>query len=236
MSGPAGASVCTVAAVDDAPVVVLTYDDGPHPEGTPAVLDALAEASVTATFFVLLSRARRRPDLLSRIVAAGHEVALHGLDHTRLDSYEPAVALDRQVRGREELEQLVGAGVRWYRPPYGGQSVASWSATLEAGLTPVIWSVVLEDWVTTPLDVLVSRGVAAGAGDVVLAHDGFADAVDGSPDPDAVEPAIDKGALSRGILAGLLGRGLRPVSLGDAVALGTPVLRPWLSPRDGPDA
>ncbi|MFN8074584.1 MAG: polysaccharide deacetylase family protein [Kineosporiaceae bacterium] len=228
--GTAGASLCTV----DAPgTVVMTYDDGPHPEGTPAVLDALAEASVSATFFVLLSRARRRPDLLARIVDAGHEIALHGLDHTRLDSYAPSVALDRQVRGREELEQLAGAPVRWYRPPYGGQSVASWSATLEAGLTPVVWSVVLEDWVTAPLDVLVGRGVGAVAGDVVLAHDGFADAIDGSPDLDAVEPEIDKGELSRGILAGLRSRGLRPVSLGDAVALGAPVLRPWLSPAAG---
>ena len=64
--------------------VALTFDDGPHPEGTPAVLEALAAGGATATFFVVGEQVRRRPELVQRIVAAGHEVALHGDRHVLL--------------------------------------------------------------------------------------------------------------------------------------------------------
>ena len=75
----------------DEPVVVLTYDDGPTAE-TPAVLEALADVGATATFFVLLTRVRRTPGLLADVRDAGHEIALHGADHRRLTTLEPATA------------------------------------------------------------------------------------------------------------------------------------------------
>jgi peptidoglycan/xylan/chitin deacetylase (PgdA/CDA1 family) len=70
--------------------VVLTYDDGPHPQVTPALLEALARAEVSATFFVLLTRARQCPDLLQAISGAGCEIGLHGPDRTRLIGLPPS--------------------------------------------------------------------------------------------------------------------------------------------------
>ena len=64
-----------------APGVALTFDDGPHPEGTPAVLEALARAGARATFFVVGEQVQRRPALVAEIAAAGHVVALHGYRH-----------------------------------------------------------------------------------------------------------------------------------------------------------
>ena len=81
-------------------VVALTYDDGPDPENTPAVLDALAAFGATATFFVLADRAEKHPELLRRIVAEGHDVGLHGEDHTRLSTLSAREALTRIRRGR----------------------------------------------------------------------------------------------------------------------------------------
>src|SRR5690606_32118384 len=65
-------------------VFALTYDDGPDPDSTPRVLDALRRHGAVATFFVLTEAARRHPDVLRRIVDEGHEIALHGSDHRSL--------------------------------------------------------------------------------------------------------------------------------------------------------
>src|ERR1700749_4995896 len=61
--------------------VAVTFDDGPHPEGTPAVLEGLAAAGARATFFLVGEQVQRRPELAARIVAEGHLVALHGYRH-----------------------------------------------------------------------------------------------------------------------------------------------------------
>jgi peptidoglycan/xylan/chitin deacetylase (PgdA/CDA1 family) len=99
--------------------VALTFDDGPHPETTRRVLQLLAEAGATATFFVLGDKAERHPDVVREIAAAGHEVALHGYSHDRLYSLRSV----RRVRA--DLERGVAAldacGVRplLFRPPVG---------------------------------------------------------------------------------------------------------------------
>src|SRR4051812_4131243 len=64
--------------------VALTFDDGPHPEATPAVLELLAGAGATATFFLVGEQVVRRPALAARIAAAGHGVGLHCHRHTSL--------------------------------------------------------------------------------------------------------------------------------------------------------
>ena len=93
------------------PDMVLTLDDGPDPDQTPQVLEVLAAHDATATFFVLLTRARRHPDLLRAMLAAGHEVALHGPDHRPLTEFGFAAARERTVAARRELEQLAGVRV-----------------------------------------------------------------------------------------------------------------------------
>jgi peptidoglycan/xylan/chitin deacetylase (PgdA/CDA1 family) len=107
-------SVACVATDDR--VVALTFDDGPDPDQTPEVLDALAEAGARATFFVLVDRAAEHPDLLRRIAAEGHEIGLHGEDHTRLTTLPIREALRRIRRGKRRLEELTGRPVTLFRP------------------------------------------------------------------------------------------------------------------------
>ncbi len=217
-----GAGTLLGSAVEvrtDAPDVVLTFDDGPEPGGTDRVLVALADAGATATFFVLLTRVRRYRSLLDEVVAAGHEVALHGVDHRALPTLPPE-EVGRLVRdGRAELEDAVGQPVRWHRPPYGRQTLGTWRAVTRAGLQPVLWGPSTWDWKDVPWEQRLARsrlGLQRGA--IVLAHDGFpgpGDLVDDGP-----APVLDRGALIAEVLDGYAERGLAARSLRDVVAGG----------------
>ena len=229
--GPEPGGIVGVVAPAGAPApVVLGYDDGPEPGGTDRVLAELQRAGVTATFFVLLTRVRRHPGLLAETVDAGHDVALHGADHVRPTDLDPRVLADRLRGAKEALEDAVQVPVRWYRPPYGAQSPRTWQAAVDLGLTPVLWSLHLDDWrAGTDEQRLSGLRAAAGAGHVVLAHDGFAGLDDGVDDGPA--PQLDRGLLTRRLLAACAEKGWHPLSLADAVAAGHELVRrPWPLP------
>ncbi len=212
-----------------APDVVLTFDDGPEPGGTDRVLAALAETGAGATFFVLLTRVRRYRSLLDEVVAAGHEVALHGVDHRALPTLPPE-EVGRLVRaGRAELEDAVGRQVRWYRPPYGRQTMRNWRAVTAAGMLPVLWGPTTWDWRSDVSDAeRVDRSVQGVVrGSIVLAHDGFAGPEDGACD--GPPPAVERGELVRSVLEGYADRGLQARSLGAALAAGTLVRETWFA-------
>jgi peptidoglycan/xylan/chitin deacetylase (PgdA/CDA1 family) len=209
---------------------VLTYDDGPTPGVTDRLLPVLAEAGATATFFVLLTRVRASPALLREVRAAGHEIGLHGVDHRNLTSLPPEVHLDRFRCGKAELEDLLGVPVRWSRPPYGAQDLASWQAARDAGLAPVLWSATALDWEEHPQDVYL-RAVdeVEPEGCVLLLHDGFADARDDAFD--GPPPArLDRVALTRAVLDKAQSAGLTVTDVGRALEHGTAVQQPWLRP------
>ncbi|MBV9802222.1 MAG: polysaccharide deacetylase family protein [Solirubrobacterales bacterium] len=125
---------------------VLTFDDGPDPEATPAVLNALDLADVHATFFVLGSRLVAHPELAHEVVARGHEIGLHGYDHHRHDRIASALSRSDLARGFAAIEDFLGIRCRWYRPPYGKMSTASADVCRELGMTPVYWSAWGLDW------------------------------------------------------------------------------------------
>lgn len=224
---PLGSIVGSVEAVRTAePEIVLTFDDGPDPVGTPAVLDALAAHGATATFFVLLTRARRHPDLVERVCREGHEIGLHGVDHQPLPRFTYAEARTRTASAARELEVLTGVPVRWFRPPYGAQTPRSWLATRRAGLVPVLWGPTTWDWRDLPQSDRVRKAQeGARAGAVVLAHDAFAGAGDGAPDDGSglVEPDIDRFDLVDRVLTAYAAKGLRARSLRDTLKRGSPM-------------
>lgn len=126
--------------------VCLTFDDGPHPGGTPAVLDILDDFGVTATFFLIAEQAERYPAVARQLVDRGHGVALHGYRHRLLLTQSPAAAAADIRRGHDSVLRITGSAPRWYRPPYG---TASWSALLTArslGMNPVWWTREGRDW------------------------------------------------------------------------------------------
>ncbi|WP_217991430.1 polysaccharide deacetylase family protein [Blastococcus aggregatus] len=219
-AGPVAGSVVRVRTPEAR--VVLTFDDGPEPGGTDRVLGALADAGATATFFVLVGRVRRYRQLFDEIVAAGHEVGLHGMDHRALPEVPTAEVAAAMRAGRAELEDAAGRAVRWHRPPYGRQTLGSWRAVTGAGLVPVLWGPTTWDWRDVPHDVRLAKareGVHPGA--IVLAHDGFATAEDGASDGPA--PVLDRGRLITEVLAGYAADGLRGCSLDEALQAGTAV-------------
>ena len=153
--------------------VALSFDDGPHPQGTPAVMEVLAAAGATATFFLVGEQVERRPALAAELVAAGHEVALHGHRHRVLLRLRAAAVAADLDRGAQVVEAASGSTIARHRPPLGIYTQSALALVRARGWEPVLWSRWGKDWrrVTTPER--IARRVAHGAarGDVLLLHD-----------------------------------------------------------------
>jgi peptidoglycan/xylan/chitin deacetylase (PgdA/CDA1 family) len=156
-----------------APGVALTFDDGPHPEGTPAVLELLARAGARASFFVIGEQVERRPELVIQIAEAGHVVGLHGQRHRLQARLTPEQVRDDIARGMTTIERALGTAPVWHRPPYGIYSPAGLQAVRGAGLRPLLWSRWGKDWrrFTTPARIASRTMKAVLPGDVILLHD-----------------------------------------------------------------
>ncbi|MDO8188566.1 polysaccharide deacetylase family protein [Conexibacter sp. JD483] len=162
--------------------VALTFDDGPHPLGTPAVLEQLAAGGARATFFVVGEQVERHPELARRIVAEGHALALHGHRHRNQLRLAPAVVARDALRGRDAVERATGIRCDVYRPAYGIVSAGSLPALRRAGLRVLLWSRWGRDWrrSTGPERIAALTAAAATAGDVLLLHDSDAYSEPGS--------------------------------------------------------
>jgi peptidoglycan/xylan/chitin deacetylase (PgdA/CDA1 family) len=192
--------------IDDPEGVALTFDDGPHPEGTPAVLEALDGGNATATFFLCGEQVERDPALAREIAAAGHTIALHGHRHRNMLRLAPRTFVEDLERGIAVLEDAVGLRPDLYRPPYGIFSYPGMVEVSARGLRSLLWSRWGHDWragwpperiaaeVTTELD----------SGDVLLLHD-----ADHYSDPGSWRGTVE--ALPW-ILERVRSAGLRPVS------------------------
>src|ERR1041385_2379281 len=103
----------------------LTFDDGPHAQGTPAVLEALARSGARATFFLVGEQVRRNPSLSREIVAAGHEIGLHCDRHRELLRLTPAQTRADIERAEQAIGEATGLAPALYRPPYGVLNAAA---------------------------------------------------------------------------------------------------------------
>jgi peptidoglycan-N-acetylglucosamine deacetylase len=185
--------------------VALTFDDGPDPDATPAVLEALAKANAPATFFLVGEQVEAHPGLAGEVAARGHAVGLHGHRHVEHDELaDPRADLQR---GAAALAAAIGERPTLFRPPYGRFSAASYSASRELGLWPVYWSAWGCDWEPIPaprIADLVIRDIAPGA--IVLLHDSarFAYRESAHPTAEALPAILDATREA----------GLEPVGLG----------------------
>lgn len=162
-----------LAGLGDRRHLALTFDDGPHPETTPAVLDILRTHDVRVTFFVLGSALARRPDLGRRILDEGHEIAMHGHEHALLLYRRAGAVRDDLTRAYELIAEITGVAPRWYRPPYGVLTTAALLTARRLGLTPILWSTWGRDWTryATPATVLRTAQATLTGGGTVLLHD-----------------------------------------------------------------
>jgi peptidoglycan/xylan/chitin deacetylase (PgdA/CDA1 family) len=192
---------------DGAAGVALTFDDGPHPEGTPAVLEILRAAGAPATFFLVGEQVVRRPALAAEIVAAGHRVELHCHRHRNALRLGGRDFLDDAERARYAIEEASGQAIADHRPPYGIYSGAALRAVRGRGWRPVLWSQWGRDWARNATAGSIARRATAAVadGDIVLLHDADYYSAPGSWARTAAALPI--------ILEELGSRGLKPTSL-----------------------
>ncbi|MGB7447933.1 MAG: polysaccharide deacetylase family protein [Ornithinimicrobium sp.] len=211
-----GTAIESFAAAD---VVAITYDDGPDAHATESILQVLRDRAVKATFFVLMTRVYRYPEVLEAIRDEGHEIAFHGLDHTDLATLRPVEVRRRLHDGIQSLEDAAQVPVRWFRPPYVSLSLAGWARSRPLECEFVASASSFRDW--NPISDAQRLQLFAAevkAGDVVLAHDSWPTADDGAFD--GPEPEIDRAALTAGALDVLEAAGMRQVTLSEAAAQG----------------
>ena len=156
----------------DRRTVALTFDDGPDPERTPALLDTLRALDVPATFFLLGNKVDAHPELAARIARDGHEIGNHTYSH-------PYLPLKRSRTVRAELLATDGAIERacgftpvLARPPYGGRSPRNVRAFQRAGKRTILWDVNSFDWKGKPAAEVAERVLErTRPGSIILMHD-----------------------------------------------------------------
>ena len=155
------------------PVIALTFDDGPHPELTPKLLDILRQNGVRATFYVIGRNVEAHPEIARRIVAEGHEIANHSWSHPALTSLG-AARLNQEIADTSEaILRATGRRPTNMRPPYGAiDDRVRMSILRDHGLDVILWSCDPLDWKRPGAEVVRRRLVdGATPGGILLAHD-----------------------------------------------------------------
>jgi peptidoglycan/xylan/chitin deacetylase (PgdA/CDA1 family) len=196
----------------DRPLFALTFDDGPDPGGTRAVLAVLARHGVRATFFIIGERAARHPELVAELAAAGHQIENHSLRHSWATPFLSRFRLAAELKKTQEIVTSASGGARaprWFRPPIGILSPPVASAARRVGLRLCGWSCKSRDGLSfTGADAALARlkkGLRPGA--ILLLHDA---AERGGHTPVAA-------TVLEALLPIAKERGLRPVTLDELV-------------------
>jgi peptidoglycan-N-acetylglucosamine deacetylase len=184
----------------------LTFDDGPHAQGTPAVLELLAAADVRATFFLVGEQVQRNPALAREIVEAGHGIGLHCQRHRNLLRLGPSQVRADIDRAEAAIGEATGIAPALYRPPYGVLNSAALRLARARGWRTLLWSHWGRDWEARATAESIHARVTDGAGEgsVLLLHD-----ADDYSAPGSWRRTV--AALPR-VLQTLAERGLEPVS------------------------
>ncbi|HEX4837825.1 MAG TPA: polysaccharide deacetylase family protein [Solirubrobacteraceae bacterium] len=151
----------------------LTFDDGPHAQGTPAVLDVLAGRRVQATFFLVGEQVLRNPAVSREIVAAGHGIGLHCHRHRNLLRLAPWQVREDVARAQAAIEDATGISPALYRPPYGVLNATALRLARRDGRRTLLWTHWGRDWEARATPESIAARVTAGAeeGSVLLLHD-----------------------------------------------------------------
>ncbi len=206
---PLGEALGLLMREDGAEGIAITFDDGPHPQGTPAVLEILRDHGAVATFFLAGEQVERRPALVAEIVAAGHRVELHCHRHRDQLLRRPSELISDAERARTAIEEAGNQEVLDYRPPFGRFSAPGLRAIRARGWRPVLWSLWGRDWGkrATPSSIARRATADARAGDILLLHDAdYYSARDSWVRTAAALPRILEGLGERGLTSRLLRR------------------------------
>lgn len=185
--------------------IAITFDDGPHPQNTPRLLDILAQRNIKATFYVIGRSVDLHPGVLRRTVAEGHEIGNHSHTHRLLSKLGDSEVRKEMKLCQDAIARAAGVRPRTMRPPYGGLLQRQRELILnEFGYPTILWSVDPLDWKRPGSSVISSRIVSnTTAGAIVLAHDLHSQTVDAMP----------------ATLDGLLKKGFKFVTVSQLIAM-----------------
>ena len=195
--------------------ISLTFDDGPHPETTPRVLDVLAKYSAKATFFVIGKHVEAHRSVAERIVAEGHELGNHSWQHSYRQNVQRGGAMAAEVvRGADSIRSITGQDTQpLYRAPVGIKSPELARVAHKLDLTIVAWSIHSRDTIDSNASRVAGRVLGARPGAIALLHDGHEHVGRVRTNALAALPPI---------LEGLRARNLSSVTVSDLIATGTP--------------
>jgi len=151
----------------------LTFDDGPNPRHTPALLDLLKARNVKATFFLVGKRIREFPQLTRRIAAEGHEIGNHGYHHVPITVLPPPLLVREVSRTGELIHEVTKTRPTYFRPPMGWINGVALGVVRKLGYEPVIGTIHPRDFASPGIDVIVERiRKRISPGSIIILHDG----------------------------------------------------------------
>lgn len=157
--------------------VALTFDDGPWPRQTDAILEILDSEGVPATFFVIGRQVKANPEIVRRAVRAGHAIGNHTYHHADLTAQDPQRVASEIAGTSRAIVSATGVAPRWLRPPGGAIDAAVYREAVKQGLHVVLWTVDPQDWrrgkTAAQIEAEVVEATSPGA--VILLHDGGGD-------------------------------------------------------------
>jgi peptidoglycan/xylan/chitin deacetylase (PgdA/CDA1 family) len=150
----------------------LTFDDGPHPKATPAILQILKERNIKASFFLLGENALKFPDITRQIKIEGHQIGNHSHTHTNLFLKTVEFIRNEILQSEGILQEIIGERSSYFRPPYGYFTGATMRVLREFNLSCVLWSVDSKDFRFTKLIHIEKRVIEnTSNGSILLFHD-----------------------------------------------------------------
>jgi peptidoglycan/xylan/chitin deacetylase (PgdA/CDA1 family) len=157
----------------DAQSLALTFDDGPNPTVTPALLDLLERHGAKGTFFVVGNHVRAFPKLTAEILQRGHTLGNHTESHPRLNVCSPARTREELDRCAAAIGEAANVKTKWMRPPFGYRNPWLDGIVREKfGSSVVMWTRMARDWAVSEPEPVIQRLRATGGGDIVVLHDG----------------------------------------------------------------
>jgi len=185
---------CLWSGNEDERAIALTFDDGPHPQHTVALLKVLERYKVSASFFWLGACVQRSPAIARAVYEQGHWIGLHGYDHRSFPLLSAAAlkqTLEQTQAAIAATCQLPAAAVRDVRPPNGFFTPTTLDRLWEWQYRPVMWSVVPEDWVRPGVPKVVQRVMRqVKNGSLIVLHDGYAGGADVAETIDQLIPLL----------------------------------------------
>jgi len=200
----------------DEKVVALTYDDGPNPPHTQAMLELLAQQGVTATFFLKGRNVDAFPETVEAVAQAGHEIGNHSYFHRPMLSLSKSAMREELVRTGDSIEKVLGQRPVLFRPPYGLQGPGLQIALAELGMPSILMSSHGVDWEETDPELIATKVVESiEPGSIILLHDGHGDV----EEPTAQQSRAPSVAATGIIIEELKSRGYRFVTVSELLAL-----------------